>query len=104
MIAVQYLHSLGIAHCDLKPENVLVSSTEDRRPQTKLCDFGYASFIGENQSKMSNVGTPAYLAPEARAYRGYNRSIDLWSIGVIAYVSLSGHTTFIVGHAHNLIL
>lgn len=47
--ALRYLHMKGIAHCDLKPENVLLSDLSVAFPQTKLCDFGYARFIGDAQ-------------------------------------------------------
>lgn len=47
-------------HCDLKPENVLLTS-ESGMPQAKLCDFGFARVIGEKSFRKSVVGTPAYL-------------------------------------------
>jgi serine/threonine protein kinase len=58
--------------------------------QVKLCDFGFARIIGEKGFRKSVVGTPAYLAPEVLRNKGYNRSLDMWSTGVIIYVSLSG--------------
>uniref|UniRef100_A0A0N5AVZ6 protein kinase C n=1 Tax=Syphacia muris TaxID=451379 RepID=A0A0N5AVZ6_9BILA len=92
--ALRYLHTRGIAHCDLKPENVLLSDLSDAFPQTKLCDFGYARFIGDAQFRRTIVGTPAYLAPEVLQKRGYNKSLDMWSVGVIIYVTLSGTFPF----------
>lgn len=66
-----------------------------RRPhQVKLCDFGFARIIGEKSFRRSVVGTPAYLAPEVLLNQGYNRSLDMWSVGVIMYVSLSGTFPF----------
>lgn len=65
----------------------------------KLCDFGYARIIGKKSFRNSIVGTPAYLAPEVLYPRvlkqkGFNRSLDIWSTGVIIYVSLSGQFPF----------
>uniref|UniRef100_A0A669BIU0 protein kinase C n=1 Tax=Oreochromis niloticus TaxID=8128 RepID=A0A669BIU0_ORENI len=91
--ALRYLHLKHIAHCDLKPENVLLA-TSDPLPQVKLCDFGFARIIGEKSFRRSVVGTPAYLAPEVISSNGYNRSLDMWSVGVIMYVSLSGTFPF----------
>ncbi|XP_048732701.1 serine/threonine-protein kinase D1-like isoform X9 [Ostrea edulis] len=93
LMALKHLHSKHIVHCDLKPENVLLSS-ETAFPQVKLCDFGFARIIGEKSFRRSVVGTPAYLAPEVLKSKGYNRSLDMWSVGVVIYVSLSGTFPF----------
>ncbi|XP_056403316.1 serine/threonine-protein kinase D1 isoform X1 [Hyla sarda] len=93
LVALRHLHFKNIVHCDLKPENVLLASA-DPFPQVKLCDFGFARIIGEKSFRRSVVGTPAYLAPEVLRNRGYNRSLDMWSVGVIIYVSLSGTFPF----------
>jgi serine/threonine-protein kinase Chk2 len=65
----------------------------------KLCDFGYARIIGKKSFRKSIVGTPAYLAPEVLyphvlRKKGFNRALDMWSAGVIIYVSLSGQFPF----------
>uniref|UniRef100_A0A8C1U952 Serine/threonine-protein kinase n=1 Tax=Cyprinus carpio TaxID=7962 RepID=A0A8C1U952_CYPCA len=93
LVALRHLHFKNIVHCDLKPENVLLASAEPF-PQVKLCDFGFARIIGEKSFRRSVVGTPAYLAPEVLRSKGYNRSLDMWSVGVIIYVSLSGTFPF----------
>lgn len=92
--ALRYLHDKNIVHCDLKPENVLTANSDSSLPQVKLCDFGFARIIGEKSFRRSVVGTPAYLAPEVLNNTGYNRTLDMWSVGVIIYVSLSGTFPF----------
>ncbi|KNC80966.1 CAMK/PKD protein kinase, partial [Sphaeroforma arctica JP610] len=96
LISLVYLHNNKVAHRDLKPENVLLS-TSDEFTQSKLCDFGFARIVGEDSFMKSLVGTKAYVAPEVLAVDstgGYKLKIDLWSVGVIAYVSLSGTFPF----------
>ncbi|KAI6661673.1 Serine/threonine-protein kinase D1-like [Oopsacas minuta] len=93
LIALRYLHKHDAVHCDLKPENVLLVSKEIPY-QIKLCDFGYARMINTEQFRRSLVGTPAYVAPEVLDSSGYNRALDMWSSGVITYVSLSGTFPF----------
>ena len=70
--------------------------------QVKLCDFGFARIIGEKGFRKSVVGTPAYLAPEVLRNKGYNRSLDMWSTGVIIYVSLSGNLTLLASISKGL--
>ncbi|KAL8219817.1 UNVERIFIED_CONTAM: Serine/threonine-protein kinase D2 [Gekko kuhli] len=71
-----------------------VFGSQSWRLWVKLCDFGFARIIGEKSFRRSVVGTPAYLAPEVLLNQGYNRSLDMWSVGVIMYVSLSGTFPF----------
>lgn len=97
--ALRYLHKRSIVHCDLKPENVLIlpmvlQADNPNLKIIKLCDFGFARIIGEKSFRSSVVGTPAYLAPEVLRNEGYNRSLDMWSIGIIIYVTLSGTFPF----------
>jgi len=92
--AVAYLHENGIAHRDLKPENLL--STEDGENEiVKIADFGFAkNFKREGQVLMTSCGSPGYVAPEILTAECYDESVDLWSIGVIIYILLSGYPPF----------
>ncbi|CAF1483120.1 unnamed protein product, partial [Didymodactylos carnosus] len=96
--AIRYLHGYDIAHCDLKPDNVLLNIYNDI-VHLKVCDFGHARTIRENSIRRTKVGTPAYLAPEVshdgfRQMHGYNKTVDMWAIGVVIFVSLTGYFPF----------
>jgi serine/threonine protein kinase len=77
---LNYLHKNGIIHRDLKPENILVS--EDNR--LKISDFGLATGIDKHYTNHQTwAGTKAYMAPEVRMKQPYDKSIDVWTLGVI---------------------
>ena len=96
MRAVNYLHSNGIAHRDLKPENFLFED-KSTKAALKLIDFGLSNkLVGgfENQRKMDTlVGSPYFIAPEVLK-GSYGPEWDVWSIGVIMYLLLSGRYPF----------
>ncbi|CAL5971802.1 Kinase [Hexamita inflata] len=95
-----YLHSKGIAHLDLKPENLLlkqVPKNYDKEnakflPCVKVADFGTALIVGK--TKLACEGTPGYIAPEVLQRRTYTTEPDIYALGVIAYVMLSGQMPF----------
>jgi len=95
-LAVAYLHDQEIVHCDLKPENVLLDSTleENPLPVVKLCDLGFARVITKVKLRRSLKGTFPYMPPEVLSGSAHNRSIDVWSTGIIIYVSLTGNFPF----------
>jgi len=90
--AIAYLHSIGIAHRDLKPENLLLKEGDDT--DVMLSDFGLSKLFGEEQIMKTACGTPYYVAPEVLNATGYDKEVDLWSIGVITYLLLCGYPPF----------
>ncbi|KAE8749053.1 hypothetical protein FOCC_FOCC004220 [Frankliniella occidentalis] len=93
---VRYLHSIGIVHRDLKPENVLLA-TEDEDTIVKISDFGLSKVVNSMTFTKSLCGTKLYVAPEVLESRGskkYTAQVDVWSMGVILFVCLSGQTPF----------
>ena len=85
---VQHCHVLGIAHRDIKPENFLLSE-QGPKGIVKAADFGLSQFFRPGKMFHSLVGSPYYVAPEVLA-RNYGPKIDIWSLGVCAYVLLTG--------------
>jgi calcium/calmodulin-dependent protein kinase I len=93
---VAHCHAKGVVHCDLKPENLLCES-DDPDSVIKLGDFGLSQILPADGGMLTaSSGTPEYVAPEVvtRPPQGYDQSCDIWSIGVITYILLSGFPPF----------
>jgi len=92
---LKHMHDNNIAHRDLKPENLLLSSKE-YHATVKIADFGFATKVTKDSDLLQLVGTPPYFAPELSRLRdqavndGYGRPVDIWAMGVILYILLSG--------------
>jgi len=92
--AICYCHRNQIIHRDIKPENIMITKREKNGClQVKLIDFGTAKIFEKGQSENRYVGSSYYMAPEVLK-RKYDEKCDLWSIGVIFYILLTGRPPF----------
>lgn len=90
--ALRFLRSKDIAHMDLKPSNILLTS--GRSPVLKLADFGLSQRLSKDETKTSIRGSPLYMAPEMLLDRRYDAKVDLWSVGVILYECIFGRAPY----------
>ncbi|XP_073237324.1 serine/threonine-protein kinase 17A-like [Porites lutea] len=90
---VKHLHDQDFVHLDIKPNNILLM-TEHAYPEIKIIDFGLARKIKDGEQICLIVGTPEYVAPEIVEFEPVGKPSDIWSIGVVAYVMLTGLSPF----------
>ncbi|KAK7278473.1 hypothetical protein RJT34_23503 [Clitoria ternatea] len=90
MQAVAHCHGLGVAHRDIKPDNILF----DEENRLRLADLGSAGVFKEDERMSGVVGTPHYVAPEVLTGRDYDEKVDVWSAGVVFYEMLAGFPPF----------
>ena len=92
--AVFYFQSyFGVIHRDLKPENVLLTSSSDDS-DIRILDFGLSKISTPNEKCTEPYGTLTYCAPEIILDEPYNKEVDMWSIGVMTYLMISGRLPF----------
>ena len=97
--AVYYLHQNNIIHRDIKPENILIG----KKGLLKLCDFGWAKELTlENRSTF--CGTVEYMAPEIVGSENYDFGVDIWSLGILLYEMVIGHSPFKAKNMKSVIL
>ena len=92
-MAIYYLHSYGIVHRDLKPENILMTDLSPKA-DIRLLDFGLSKIIGNDEKCTEPYGTLSFVAPEVLQGKPYDKSVDLWSIGIITFLLLCGYLPF----------
>eukprot|EP01022_Parablepharisma_sp_SALTPOND_P013441 TRINITY_DN17_c0_g2_i1.p1 TRINITY_DN17_c0_g2~~TRINITY_DN17_c0_g2_i1.p1 ORF type:complete len:912 (+),score=114.75 TRINITY_DN17_c0_g2_i1:1513-4248(+) len=88
---LNYCHSKGILHRDIKLDNILLNAVGD----IKICDFGVSKCVKKGEKMFEQCGTPAYIAPEILRGKGYEGfGVDIWSAGVALYAILYGTVPF----------
>ena len=100
LLAINYLHSpdINVTHRDLKLENIMVEI--EKGPDgtaeiiCKVTDFGFAVAMDPSGKETLALGTPSYMAPEIVLRQAYDKSVDIWALGVIVYVILTGMPPF----------
>ncbi|XP_077000212.1 myosin light chain kinase family member 4 isoform X2 [Tamandua tetradactyla] len=90
---IRHMHQMYILHLDLKPENILCVNRDTK--QIKIIDFGLARRYKPREKLKVNFGTPEFLAPEVVNYDFVSFPTDMWSVGVITYMLLSGLSPFL---------
>ena len=91
--ALFYLKSFGIAHRDMKPDNIMMAANEEDS-EIKLIDFGLSKIIGPKERSKDPFGTIPYAAPEIILRKPYSHSVDIWSLGVTIFFLVTGFHPF----------
>ncbi|XP_043277827.1 death-associated protein kinase 1-like isoform X2 [Venturia canescens] len=94
LMALSHLHSHQVAHLDIKPENILLS-TPPPMPSIKLIDLGLSHRLVPGSEHRALFGTPEFVAPEIVNYEPLSLGTDLWAVGVLTYILLSGASPFL---------
>lgn len=93
LTGLAYLHSMNIVHLDLKPENIVCHSKDGFH--IKIVDFGLCKQLNNSKDVCIMQGTPDFVSPEVINYEPISLGSDMWSVGVITYVLLSGLSPFL---------
>ncbi|XP_058888050.1 striated muscle-specific serine/threonine-protein kinase-like isoform X6 [Acipenser ruthenus] len=90
---ISYLHLNNILHLDIKPENILMA--ESSNEQIRLCDFGNTVEFTPDEAQYCKYGTPEFVAPEIVNQTPVSKATDIWPVGVITYLCLTGVSPFV---------
>jgi serine/threonine protein kinase len=89
LLAIEFMHSQGVVHRDIRTSNVLISIDENGGHELKLCDFGLSRIMCDGRSTPGTI-TSWYRAPEVCCASEYNRKVDIWSAGCVIYEFVCG--------------
>ena len=93
-LALNYMHKQNIIHRDIKPENILIEQNHDNQIKCKLTDFGFATWFNRDKGLTQVLGSPLYMAPEIVQEMQYSDKVDVWAVGVICHILLTGCPPF----------
>lgn len=110
--ALEAAHARGVVHRDLKPHNVFLmaesSGAISPRPNVKVLDFGLSRFMDSSDTQLTRtgviMGTPAYMAPEQAKALDVDHRADIYGVGCILYVALTGQPPFEAEHVQGVVL
>jgi len=92
--AVNYCHDSHVIHRDIKLENIMYENDE-RRAEPKLIDFGLSAVLEARKETLhGQLGTPSYMAPELWRNEEYDAAVDVWALGVVTFMMLTGGVPF----------
>ncbi|XP_036092489.1 striated muscle preferentially expressed protein kinase isoform X3 [Rousettus aegyptiacus] len=90
-----YLHQNHVLHLDVKPENLLLWDGAEGEEQVRICDFGNAQELTLGEAQYSQYGTPEFVAPEIVNQTPVSGVTDIWPVGVVAFLCLTGISPFV---------
>nr|XP_035938847.1 striated muscle preferentially expressed protein kinase isoform X2 [Halichoerus grypus] len=90
-----YLHQNHVLHLDVKPENLLVWDGAEGEEQVRICDFGNAQELTPGEPQYCQYGTPEFVAPEIVNQTPVSGVTDIWPVGVVAFLCLTGISPFV---------
>lgn len=94
LTGVAFLHKNNVVHLDLKPQNILLTCAQPLG-DIRIVDFGLSRHVNSTSEVREILGTPEYVAPEVLDYEKISTATDMWTIGVLTYVMLTGQSPFL---------